>query len=114
MRNDKVTENTSIVIKTLTFDDVTIAEISGATLDVRARFVKSDKTVINKDLISVDISSVFSVSMLKDKTNTVTCLIVDEKINIGEAEGAVLFQKGVKFKSGIGKTPELAVIYAIG
>ena len=110
VRNDKITENTNIEIKTLSFDDVTIAEISGATLDVRARFVRPDKTVITKDLTSIDMSSKFSVSMLKDKTDTVTCLVVSEKINIGEAKGAI----GVKYGSSIGKTPELAVIYAIG
>ena len=50
VRNDKITENTNIEIKTLSFDDVTIAEVNGLTLDVRARFVKPDKTVITKDL----------------------------------------------------------------
>ncbi len=50
VRDDKITENTSVMIKTLSFDDVTIAEVNGLTLDVRARFVKSDKTVITKDL----------------------------------------------------------------
>ncbi len=100
MRNDKITENTNIEIKTLSFDYVTIAEISGAMLDVRARFVKPDKTVITKDLIWwMDMSSKLSVSTLKDKTDTVTCLVVSEKINIGEAKGTVLFQVGVKFGS---------------
>ncbi len=99
MRNDKITENTSIAIKALSFDDVTIAEVNGLTLDVRARFVKPDKTVITKDLTSIDLSSKFSVSMLKDKTKNVTCFV-------GEAKDAVLFQ--------ISETPELAVIYAIG
>ncbi len=114
MRNDKITEDTSIVIKTLSFDDVTIAEVNGLTLDVRARFVKPDKTVITKDLTSIHLSSKFSVSMLKDKTTTISCFVVDEKINVGEAKDAVLFQIGVKFKTGISETPELAVIYAIG
>ena len=114
VRNDKITENTNIEIKTLSFDDVTIAEISGSTLDVRARFVRPDKTVITKDLISIDMSSKFSVPMLKDKTGSVACFVVNEKINIGEAKGAVLFQIGVKFGTGISETPEFAVIYAIG
>ena len=114
VRNDKITENTNIEIKTLSFDDVTIAEVNGLTLDVRARFVKPDKTVITKDLTSIDLSSKFSVSMLKDKTTTISCFVVDEKINIGEAKDAVLFQIGVKFPTSISKTPELAVIYAIG
>ena len=114
VRNDKITEDTNIEIKTLSFDDVTIAEVSGLTLDVTARFVKPDKTVITKDLTSIDLSSKFSVSMLKDKTITISCFVVDEKINVGEAKDAVLFQIGVKFKTGISETPELAVIYAIG
>ncbi len=114
VRNDKITENTNIKIKTLSFGDVTIAEVNGLTLDVRARFVKPDKTVITKDLTSIDLSSRFSVSMLKDKTTTISCFVVDEKINIGEAKDAVLFQIGVKFRTGISETPELAVIYAIG
>ncbi len=114
VRNDKITENTSITIKTLSFDDVTIAEMNAVTLDVRARFVKPDKTVITKDLTSIDLSSKFSASMLKDKTIPISCFVVDEKINVGEAKDAVLFQIGVKFKTSIGKTPELAVIYVIG
>ncbi len=114
VRNDKITENTNIEIKTLSFDDVTIAEVNGLTLDVRARFVKPDKTVITKDLTSIDLSSKFSASMLKDKTTTISCFVVDEKINIGEAKDAMLFQIGVKFKTGIGSTPELAVIYTVG
>ncbi len=77
---------------------------------MRARFVKPDKTVITKDLTSIDLS----LSMLKDKTTTISCFVVDEKINIGEAKDAVLFQIGVKFRTGINETPELAVIYAIG
>ncbi len=109
VRNDKITGNTSIAIKTLSFDDVTIAEVNGLTLDVRARFVKPDKTVITKDLTSIDLSS-----MLKDKTTTISCFVVDKKINVGEAKDAVLFQIGVKFRTGISKTPELAVICAIG
>ncbi len=113
VRNDKITENTNIEIKMLSFDDVTIAEVNGLTLDVRARFVKPDKTVITKDLTSIDLSSKFSVSMLKDKTTTISCFFVDEKINIGEAKDAVLFQIGVKFRTGISETPALAVIYAI-
>ena len=114
VRNDKITENTNIGIKTLSFDDITVAVASGITLDVRARFVKPDKTVITKDLTSIDLSSKFSASMLKDKTIPISCFVVDEKINIGEAKDAVLFQIGVKFKTSIGSTPELAVIYTIG
>ena len=110
VRNDKITENTNVEIKMLSFDDVTIAEVNGLTLDVRARFVKPDKTVITKDLTLIDIS----VSMLKDKTTTISCFVVDEKINIGEAKDTVLFQIGVKFKTSISETPELAIIYAIG
>ena len=104
VRNDTITENTNIEIKTLSFDDVTIAEVNGLTLDVRARLVKPDKTVITKDLTSIDMSSKFSVSMLKDKTTTISCFVVDEKINIGKAKDAVLFQIGVKFRTGISVT----------
>ena len=114
VRNDKITENTNIEIKTLSFDDVTVAVASGITLDVRARFVKPDKTVITKDLTSIDLSSKFSKTMLKDTSTAITCFIVNETINVGDAKGAVLFQMGVKFKTGIGSTPELAVVYAIG
>ena len=114
VRNDKITENTNIEIKTLSFDDVTIAEVNGLMLDVRARFVKPDKTVLVKDLTSIDLSTKFSASMLKDKTINISCFVVDEKINVGEAKDSMLFQIGVKFKTGIGKTPELAVIYTIG
>ncbi len=114
VRNDKITESTNIETKMLSFDDVTIAEVNDLRLDVRARFVKPHETVITKDLTSIDLSSKFSVSMLEDKTTTISCFVVDEKINIGEAKDAALFQIGVKFKSGISKTPELAVIYAIG
>ena len=41
---------------------------------------------------------------------------VHEKVNVGDAKGASLFQIGVKFKfvTGAGVKPELAVIYAIG
>ncbi len=114
VRDDKITESTSITIKTLSFDDVTIAEMNAVTLDVRARFVRSDKTVITKDLTSIDLSSKFSASMLKDKTIPISCFVVDEKINVGEAKDSMLFQIGVKFRTSIGNTPELAVIYAIG
>ncbi len=79
VRNDKITENTSITIKTLSFDDVTIAEVNGLTLDVRARFVKPDKTVITKDLTSIDLSSKFSASMLKDKTTAISCLSLTKR-----------------------------------
>ena len=109
VRDDKIT---SITIKTLSFDDVTIAEISGAVLDVRARFVRPDKTIMIKELTSIDLSSKFSKTMLKDTSTAITCFIVNETINVGDAKGAVLFQMGVK--TGIGSTPELAVIYAIG
>ena len=111
VRNDKITEKTNIEIKTLSFDDVTIAEVNGLTFE---RFVKPDKTVITKDLTSIDLSSKFSVSMLKYKTTTISCFVVDEKINIGEAKDAVLFQIDVKFRTGISETPYLAVIYTIG
>ncbi len=114
VRNDEITESTSITIKTLSFDDVTIAEVNGLTLEVRARFVRPDKTVVTKDLTSIDLSSKFSVSMLKDKTTTVSCFVVEEKVSVGEDKGAMLFQIGVRFKTGITETPELAVTYAIG
>ncbi len=114
VRDDKITENTSITIKTLSFDDVTIAEMSSAVLDVRARFVRPDKTVVIKELASIDLSSKFSKTMLKDISTSITCFVVDERVNVGDAKGAVLFQMGVKFKTGIGKTPELAVVFTIG
>ncbi len=109
VRNDKITENTNIEIRSLSFDDVTIAVARGVTLDV-----KPDKTVITKDLASIDLSSKFSTPMLKDKTAAISCFVVDEKINVGEAKDAMLSQIGVKFKTGISGTPELAIVYAIG
>ena len=114
VRSDEITESTSITIKTLSFDDVPIATLNNDTLDVRARFVRPDKTVITKDLASIDLSSKFSATMIKDKSTNVFCFIVDERVNVGDAKGAVLFQMGVKFKTGIGKTPELAVVFTIG
>ncbi len=71
VRNENITGDTIIEVKTLSFDDVTIAEVSATTLDIRARFVKPDKSVVTKDLVSVDLSSKFSVSMLKDKTTII-------------------------------------------
>ncbi len=114
VRNDEIMESTNITIKTLSFDDVSIATLSNNTLDVRARFVKPDKTVITKDLISIDLSSKFSATMIKDKSMNVFCFVVDERVNVGEAKGAMLFQIGVKFKTGVSNTPELAVVFAIG
>ncbi len=114
VRSDEITESTSITIKTLSFDDVPIATLNNNTLDVRARFVRPVKTVITKDLVSIDLSSKFSATMIKDKSTNVFCFIVDEKINVGEAKGAMIFQIGVKLKTGISNTPELAVIYTIG
>ncbi len=80
---------------------------------MRARFVKPNKTVITKDLISIDLSSKFSATMIKDKSINVFCFVVNEKINVGEAKGVMLFQVGVKFKTGISNTPELAIVYEI-
>ncbi len=114
VRNDEIMESTNITIKTLSFDDVSIATLSNNTLDVRARFVKPDKTVITKDLISIDLSSKFSATMIKDKSMNVFCFVVDERVNVGEAKGAMLFQIGVKFKTGVSNTPELAVVFTIG
>ncbi len=114
VRNDEITEDTYLTIKTLSFDDVSVATLNNNTLDVRARFVKPDKTVITRDLISIDLSSKFSATMIKDKSINVFCFVVDEKINVGEAKGAMLFQIGVKFKTGVSNTPELAVVFTIG
>ncbi len=114
IRNDEITENTSIVIKTLSFDDVPFATLNQKTFDVKARFVRPDKSVIIKDLTSIDLSTKFSKIMIKDKTINTYCFVVNEKVNVGDAKGAVLFQIGVKFSTGITNTPELAVIYAIG
>ena len=152
VRHGDITESTNITIKTLSFDDVPIATLNNNTLDVRARFVRPDKTVITKDLISIDLSSKFSATMIKDKSTNWTskpkvagsiptvvrlifqlawcgiytqsnntlhkstnvfCFVVNEKINVGEAKGAMLFQIGVKFKTGVSNTPELAVVYEI-
>ncbi len=113
VRHGDITESTNITIKTLSFDDVPIATLNNNTLDVRARFVRPDKTVITKDLISIDLSSKFSATMIKDKSTNVFCFVVNEKINVGEAKGAMLFQIGVKFKTGVSNTPELAVVYEI-
>ena len=114
VRNDEITEDTYLTIKTLSFDDVSIATLNNNTLDVRARFVKPDKTVITRDLISIDLSSKFSATMIKDKSMNVFCFVVDERVNVGEAKGAMLFQIGVKFKTGVSNTPELAVVFTIG
>ncbi len=114
VRNDEITEDTYLTIKTLSFDGVSIATLNNNTLDVRARFVKPDKTVITKDLISIDLSSKFSATMIKDKSMNVFCFVVDERVNVGEAKGAMLFQIGVKFKTGVSNTPELAVVFTIG
>ncbi len=113
VRHDDITESTYITIKTLSFDDVPIATLNNNTLDVRARFVRPDKTVITKDLISIDLSSKFSATMIKDKSINVFCFVVDEKISVGEAKGAMLFQIGVKFGTGVSNTPELAVVCEI-
>ena len=114
VRDDEITESTNITIKTLSFDDVPIATLSNNTLDVRARFVKPDKTVITKDLASIDLSSKFSATMIKDKSVNVFCFVVDERVNVGEAKGAMLFQIGVKFGTDVSNTPELAVVFTIG
>ena len=116
VRSDARSENTSLEIKTPTFDDISLANLDNITLDVRARFVRSDKTVLTKDLISIDLSSKFSFSMKKGETASVSCVRVHEKVSVGDAKDASLFQIGVKFKSvtGAGVKPELAVIYAIG
>ena len=114
VRNDEIMESTNITIKTLSFDDISIATLSNNTLDVRARFVKPDKTVITKDLISIDLLSKFSATMIKDKSMNVFCFVVDKRVNVGEAKGAMLFQIGVKFKTSISNTPELAVVFTIG
>ncbi len=114
VRSDTITENTNVTIKTISFDDVPIATLSSNTLDVRARFVKPDKTVITKDLVSVDLSSKFSVTMIKDKSTNVFTFVANEIVNVGEAEGAMLFQIGVKFGTSIGSnTPEVAVVYSV-
>ena len=114
VRNDEIMESTNITIKTLSFDDVSLATLNNNTLDVRVRFVKPDKTVITKDLISIDLSSKFSATMIKDKSMNVFCFVVDERVNVGEAKGAMLFQIGVKFKTGVSNTPELAVVFTTG
>ncbi len=114
VRNDEITENTNIVVKTLSFDDVPFATLNQKTLDVKARFVRPDKSVVVKDLVSIDLSTKFSKNMIKDKTINTYCFVVNEKVNVGDAKGAVLFQIGVKFSTGVTNTPELAVIYAIG
>ncbi len=114
IRNDEITENTNVIIKTLSFDDVPFATLNKKTLDVKARFVRPDKSVVVKDLVSIDLSTKFSKIMIKDKTTNVSCFVVNEKINVGDAKRAALFQIGVKFGSSITNTPELAAVYAIG
>ncbi len=116
VRSDAIWKNTVLEIRTLTFDDISLASLGNLTLHMRARFVKPDKTVLVKDLISVDLSSKFSFSMKKGETVLVSCVHDHEKVSIGDAKGPLLFQIGVKFKSvtGVGVIPELAVIYAIG
>ncbi len=116
VRSDTITENTNIDIKTLTFDDISLTSLKNLTLDVKARFVKSDKTVLSKDLISIDLSSKFSSAMKKRETSSVSSFRVHEKVGIGDAKGSLLFQIGVTFKSMTDTSvkPELAVIYTIG
>ncbi len=58
VRSEAISENTTIEIKTPTFDDISLASLGNLTLDVRARFVRPDKTVLTKDLISIDLSSI--------------------------------------------------------
>ena len=41
-----------------------------------------DKTVLTKDLISVDLSSKFSFSMKKGETGSVSCVRVHEKVTV--------------------------------
>ncbi len=114
VRNDEITEDTDVVVKTLSFDDVSITTLSQKTLSVKARFVRPDKSVVIKDLVSIDLSTKFSKTMIKDKTLNMQCFVANEKANVGDVKGAVMFQIGVKFDTGISNTPELAVVYAIG
>ena len=100
VRSDAISENTTIEIKTLTFDDISLASLGNLTLDVRARFVRPDKTVLTKDLISIDLSSKFSFSMKKGETPSVSCVRVDEKVSVGDAKDASLFQIGVTANLG--------------
>ncbi len=85
VRSDAISENTSLEIKTLTF-----ASLGNLRLDVRARFVRPNKTVLTKDLISIDLSSKFSFSMKKGETWSVSCLRVHEKVSVGDAKDAYL------------------------
>ncbi len=117
VRNDDIKEGTHITVKTLSFDDVTTAKLNTTSLYVRGRFVKSDNTVVLKDLFSIDLSSKFSAMMLRDwsTSTSVPCYSVSEKVDVSDEKGSVLFQFGVKFRKnlGVGITPELAVVYAI-
>ncbi len=113
VRNDEIKEGTKIIIKTVSFDDVTIAQLSNTMLDVRARFITPNKSVFIKDFTSVDLSSKFSVSVLNDSATKVSCFVVDESFDVSDAKGAKVFQIGVKFKTGISDTPEMTALYAI-
>ena len=113
VRSDTITESTSIEIKTLTFDDISLTSLRNLMLDVKARFVKSGKTILSKDLILIDLSSKFFFAMKKGEMSSVSSFRIHEKVDIGDAKGSLLFQIGVRFKSMTDTTmkPELAVIY---
>ena len=116
VRTDTITESTSIDIKMLTFDCISLTSLKNLTLIVKARFVKSDKTILSKDLISIDLSSNFSSTMKKVETLSVSSFCVHEKVRICDTKESLLFQIGVKFKSMTDTSvkQELAVIYTIG
>ncbi len=60
VRSVDVENGTTIEIKTLTFDDLTLAFLKTLTFDVRIRFTNSDKTTTNKDFPSTSLSTKFS------------------------------------------------------
>ena len=114
VRNDEIKEGTKIIVKTLSFDDATVASLNNATINVRARFVRPNKSIFVKDFTSIDLSSKFSVSVLKDSATQISCFVVDESFDVSDAKGSKVFQIGVKFKTSINNTPEMAALYAIG
>ncbi len=85
VRNDEITENTNIVVKTLSFDDVPFATLNKKTLDVKARFVRPDKSVVVKDLVSIDLStplSLIAISVSRERKAAMILLTASSNISL--------------------------------
>ncbi len=113
VRSDEIKEGMKIIIKTVTFDDVTIASLNNAILKIRARFVRPNKSVFIKDFNEISLSSKFSVSVLKDSATQISCFLMNESFDVSDAKGSKVFQMGVRFKTTIGSTPEMSGTFAL-